>query len=347
MSIALGACFGPCTTFDGEAPRAAVEAGAADAEAGTVDPRAYLSLPDAVRVCSLVSRCPTLPYSIIISVGVPVFYEEFTACVDFLSTPIPPSRRGFELQRSVFRAIAEAEDGGTRNCNVALSLMPVELIAEPRTDPRCTPVGQGCSSSTTVIACGDSGVGTLTRCAPSRGGPSCVVPEGGALGECVEGECAGGGLPDTHCEGTVYTACDPRYSKTKSAFDCAWLGLTCGTRDFDAGRYPTCITDTSGDRPCNAFGQTRCNNDVVELCMAGAEYHLTTFDCGELALGCGGGGLQAPAYCIPTDAECVPTEKDMGSCDGSKVTLCLRGRRTQFDCASVGLQCDSTAKACL
>src|SRR5262249_22772969 len=153
------------------------------------------------------------PYSIILSIGVPVFPNEFGACVDFLSSPVAKSRLGFDKQQSVFRAIADAEDGGTRDCNVALSLLPIELLANGGQvpDPRCTQSRNGCLDSQTVIACGgDSGVGTLTRCAPTRGGPNCkvpVIPEAGVFGICFEEDCVGG-IPSSFCEnGTVYNGC--------------------------------------------------------------------------------------------------------------------------------------------
>src|SRR5881275_927490 len=70
VSLPLLAIPGPCTTFDGDSP-SAPDAGDDAADAAPT-PTSYLSLDDAVSVCSLVGRCQTLQYSIAVSLAISV-----------------------------------------------------------------------------------------------------------------------------------------------------------------------------------------------------------------------------------------------------------------------------------
>src|SRR5687767_8265748 len=140
VALPLLAIPGPCTTFDGESPSSpAIDAGPDTVDAPFADvvplgPQPYLSIEDAARACSLVARCPTLPISIGLSLGVPVAPDQFATCVHFLASPIPPSRLGFDLQRSVLAKIAAAKD-----CKEALAAAPIELLYGA--DPRCADAG--------------------------------------------------------------------------------------------------------------------------------------------------------------------------------------------------------------
>lgn len=336
---------GPCTTFDGDAPSAPDAGGSADVDASPTA-TTYLSLDDAIAVCSLVARCPTLQYSIALSVAIPVDQHQFPACVQTLAGQIPASRLGIDLQRGALAGVV-----GKKDCGEALAALPVELLAD---DPRCV-VGRACGSATTAVACNDSGtetLGTLNRCAPDLGGPSCSVVslpnDGGSYAVCSEGACTGTFVADAHCEGTVLKTCDPTYSKIKTTFDCAWLGLGCGQ---GAQGYATCVSPESSAK-CPGFNAADCAGDTMRYCVAAeAQPSWSTFACADVGATCRGGrfadGGGTPPICTPKDGECSPYDADMGACDGSRISLCVDGKRVSFDCATAQKQCDRTARACL
>ncbi len=341
VSLPLLAFPGPCTTFDGESPSepdAGVDVDAAPPDA------TYLSLADAVSVCVLVGRCPTLQYSIGLSLGIPLDQKELPACVQMLAGKIPSSRRGLELQRGALARIVSKKD-----CGEALETLPVELIA----DQRCN-IRRGCNNATEAVACDDSSgqlIGTINRCATDRGGPQCTTVtlpnDGGTYGVCSEGACTGTFVADAHCEGTKLVTCDPQFSKIKSTFDCAWVGLGCGKGSSD---YATCLSPEMSAK-CPGFGAADCFGDTMRYCISGdSQQSWSTFACAEVGASCEGGrfvdGGGVPPVCTPKDAECSPFDADIGACDASNVALCVDGKRLSFDCATLGKQCDRVAKGC-
>lgn len=345
----LFAIPGPCTTFDGDSPRAeGTDAGDAASDAGDAapsGPRPYLSVDDAVRVCALVERCPSLPYSIELSLGVAVQAGRFGACVHALASPVPSSRLGFELQRGVLAKVATA-----RTCQEALDATPTELLYGA--DPRC-PVGaqSGCHDPTHAVYCGDAGYGTYSSCFDGHGGGSCLeidVPDGGGkFGVCGTGPCDEA-VPESRCEGTVVFTCDPRQYKLATAFDCAWLGLACARV---ADTVFTCVTPGQSDLRCPAFGLAQCDGDVARLCSGGEVPRWSTFACGDIGATCAGGmsdnGAGPPPFCLRKGADCSPLDAELGACVGTTIDLCVDGSLRRFDCASVGKQCDPVARACL
>jgi hypothetical protein len=351
MSLPLFAIPGPCTTFDGTPAPAAPQADAGDAaasdagDAAPSGPRPYLSIADAVKVCSLVERCPSLPYSIGLSLAVPIVQGQFVTCVHTLASPVPPSRLGFELQRGVLARIAAA-----RTCQEALDATPTELLYGA--DPRCPAAGSpsGCRDGAHAVFCGDSGYGTYSTCVSGHGGASCLevdVPDGGGrFGVCGTGTCDQA-VPESRCEGTTVVTCDPRQYKLATAFDCAWLGLACGRV---ADTVFTCVTP-GGDQRCPGFPIATCNGDEMRFCVASDAPRWSTFECGEIGATCAGGmrqdGSGPPPFCLKKGAKCSPQDAELGGCAGSAIDLCVDGALTQFDCARVGKQCDRAARACL
>jgi hypothetical protein len=232
-------------------------------------------------------------------------------------------------------------------------VLPVELVAN---DARCNKVRHGCIDQSEAVACDDNGggniLGTVSRCAVDLGGPQCTnvsLPnDGGTFGVCSEGACTGTFVPDSHCEGTVLKTCDPTYSKIKTTYDCAWLGLKCGKGTTSSA---TCVSPTT-DAKCPGFGAADCSGDTARHCVATqSQQSWSTFACGEIGATCEGGRLSdgggSPPICTPKNAECSPYDPDMGACEGSHISLCVDGKRVSFDCATQQKQCDPNARACL
>jgi hypothetical protein len=343
FSLPALAIPGPCTTFNGDSP-APPDAGADVADAGVLG---YLVIDDAIAVCSLVAGCPTLPYSIGISLAVPVDSRYFGSCVQMLAGRIPPSRRGLELQRGVLQKIV-----GKRSCDEALAVLPVELLVD---DTRCN-VGNGCSNNA-AIACDDGGtgqkLGTLSRCAPGLGGPTCrsFPVDASAYALCAEGPCTAT-HSEAHCEADSLVTCDLA-NDFSLGFDCTWVGLGCGTADGGGFPYTTCLAPED-DARCPGFGASGCSGDSARYCVAvSSSPAWSRFACADVGASCVGGrfvdGGGTPAICspAPATADCSPYDPDVGTCAGTIVALCVDGQRTTYDCAKLGKRCDPGARACL
>jgi hypothetical protein len=345
LSLPALAIPGPCTTFDGDSPAPPdAAADAADADAGLTS---YLDFGDAIAVCSLVAKCPTLPYSIGLSLAIPLDSRYFGACMQMLAGRIPPSRRGLELQRGVLQQLV-----GKGTCNDALAAVPVELLAD---DTRCA-AGHACLSATEAVSCDDGGTGqtfgSLSRCAATLGGPKCLsfTVDGGTYALCAEGTCT-----DTHdeaqCNGSTLVTCS-RTNGFRYSFDCAWVGLGCGTADGGGFPYTTCLAP-DGDEACPGFNASDCLADSARYCVAvSASPAWSRFACADVGATCVGGRFAdggAPAICTPPPAssDCSPYDGDIGTCTDSTIALCVDGKRTDYDCATLGKQCDRNARACL
>ncbi len=350
LSLPLFAVPGPCTTFDDEVARSAppvvADAGAQDtsaADAPVIGPRAYLSLDDAVRACALVARCPTLPVSIGLSIAVPVAPDQLATCVHFLASPVSPTRLGFARQQGVLQRVAAAKD-----CKEALAAMPTELLYGA--DPRCNDAGSApssCWDETHVLYCGGDGFGVLYQCGDDRGGDKCLTystPDAGTGAACATRTCDAF-VPDAFCEnGSILRACDPRGSKLETVFDCAWQGLTCA---LTSPASPDCVG--AEDRtPCPRYGFAECSGDRVRFCTSGEPPQWSTFDCAAVGARCeGSGGDTQRPFCIHRSAKCSPLDASVGTCSGTRISLCVDGESVSFDCATVGKTCDPGAKACL
>jgi hypothetical protein len=348
FSLSLLSIPGPCTTFDGDSA-STPDAGddGADASDAAPAPSGYLTLDEAVSVCSLVVRCQTMQYSIGISLAIGVDARDFSACIQTLAGLVPPSRRGFALQQGALKKVAAETE-----CGNALAQLPVELLAQ---DPRCG-TGRGCYTPTSAVECSDSGaggelIGTLSRCAEGLGGPKCLAVQlpgdAGTAAVCAEGVCTSSTVTDYKCEGSVVHTCDPQYSTLEIKFDCAWVGLACGKglKGID-----TCVDPTSSDL-CPGFGASDCSGDTARYCVAGeSQQSWSRFACAEVGASCVGGRLidggGKPAICTPKNGECSPYAADIGACNGNVVSLCVDGKRMSYDCSKQGKQCDPGARGC-
>lgn len=331
-SLGIGAAAS-CTTFDGVSlpssdgggDTTTVDAPSSDAgvEAGPPPP-GYLSLADAVRVCSLVFQCPFLASSVLQSVAVPVDSLDYSLCVHWLAGPIPPDRVGFAVQAQTFACMAR----GT-TCQQAASCLAIEYFGP--TDPRCADAGPDAGES-----CQDDG-GTVLHCngdyalhcgaAYYAPGSQCMQGDDGTHWCSLNKSCS----TSTQCLGTLLDYCGAG-SNLHEAVNCAYDGYTCAIpRNKDSG-LPDCITGTLS-KPCNAAG-TSCAGGVVEVCDG---FDDSEFDCAAMGASCS--AENGPALCARSDDTCTPFDRDVNQCTGTAISLCVGGHKQTFDCATVGLTC--------
>jgi len=302
-----------CTVFDGLSVPAAMLAGPS-----------YLSLDQGARACSLVLRCPRLSEAIARSVGVPASAASFSTCLTWLAGPLPSNRFGIGAQQGLLACVSEAA-----GCEEALGCVFVEPLAAD--DARCVgAIGDVCGSD-----------GMLVDCASGLAG-RCPSPHWGAGSECrlglaSEGRCAlGGCLPEMsappRCTSGVYVRCDPA-TNLKVAQDCRTVGLTCpeGAEGADA----QCATE-DGVFPCDEPGATTCSPDGTRARACDGSL-ASEFDCASMGASCVED--EAGARCAAAGEACSPRDSGIDACEGSVISLCVAGRRSTLDCASLGLGC--------
>lgn len=317
-----GALLWSCTVFNGLTATQPGEGGGGAGGAGPAGP-SYLDLDAAVRACGHVLACPGLATSIAISIGVPADAESLSRCVSWLSGPIPEGRAGFDVQAQMLACVAAAPD-----CAGALGCAFVEVL-QPG-DARCAGVTADVCSGEELLDCGR---GVIERCDSVRYSPgtSCRLGLDG-IGQCSLAGC----LPATHgppaCEGNTLILCDVT-SRLRLAVSCTSLGLTCG--EDATGQSAICGVN-GAILPCDTAGEVTCSPDgtTVRVCTGQVASEI---DCAALGAACVAEG--ASARCAWPADECAPADADVDTCEGSVISLCVAGRRTAFDCASVGLAC--------
>lgn len=343
-----------CTAFSdlGGPNGAATEAGGPDGGGGDGDGGdglagpGMLSLPDAMKVCSLVARCFALGEAINASLRLAVVEPSTSLCLTELATTLEPKRPGRALTARVLQELA-----GATSCGAAGAMLSLEPIAAG--DPRCPDSGAAppdrCLDGMTAIHCLEPGgvpyAGFLRHCGrPSRtSDESCFAFDGGA-------ECAvGAGCTDPGCIGPVLDVCRPndavRLSHART--DCNVLGMQC-------------IVGSNSDIGCSTTDEKTRGRAVGDgrlgaFCegtrrVITSELYFATVDCAALGGTCEQRGLGAVCT-LPGDA-CSPLD-DVDTCTGTTLDACVGGRRVSFDCASIGKSCvassgaGSYAAACL
>lgn len=316
-----------CTTFDGVVAGTLDASVVADAGVDVVAdaPPAlptYLSAADAARVCSTVFKCQSLASSIVASIAVPIDPTNYSLCMDWLAGPVPSNRVGVAIQAGVFMCIAAAT-----TCRAAGECLPIENFAPG--DPRCTAGGADAGEK-----CADDG-GTVLRCADQYAlhcGSAYYAPGS----RCMQGVdkshwCALNANCTTasSCVGSLLDYCGSP-SNLHEGINCAASGYACGI-DPEAGS-PDCLTATRVEK-CAAVG-TDCAAESVAVCDG---YEISKFDCSALGGTCSKKG--GPARCVRANDACTPLDGTMNACAGSKISLCVGGASTSFDCATIGATC--------
>jgi hypothetical protein len=338
VALLLVAAAASCSVFNG---LTVPEAGAADDAAGTDDtsvdgaggpdvpmgactddfPGAYLSLLDGARVCSMLARCPALPFSLVASHAVPPGRSDvFSACMHWVSGPLPPTHVGINSQRTVLQCIAKANA-----CQDALNC--VALVSVAQNDPRCNadggPPPQLCLDPNTVLRCDypvifncpNEYFGAGAYCGPTA--------DGGA--DCITGMLPTGQTCGAFCASNIEKACE---ANDLFAVNCDSQGLTCGVAD---GGLTECVS--GGTVNCSA-GSIRCGGDTVWVCAAA--FFETPYECAAEGEGCVGGDFPR---CTPKTPDCTPEDSDINVCNGSTLSVCVDGRHRCVDCAAIGQSC--------
>ncbi len=318
-----------CTAFEGLEPSSggAASSGGSTSEssggAGGAAPRSLLPLLDAVNVCSLISRCPTLGGSILLSTGLPLTQTDanalptvrnFSSCIDWLSAPLEVGHPGFGGLRDLLVDVATA----TR-CEDADALLP----RVKSTAAACSR-GTECSDAATAIECPEA---VLSHC--GRGlfapGSTCLLKSQAA---CAVGECAG--APVLCDEPYVFRCVDG----LREGLDCSLYGLSC-----EPGLG--CI-GTVGTATCETVGEQLCSGDAnsLRVCagsLGGDGPTSAEFDCASMGRTCLTEGLAV--RCAASKESCSSYDPDRNVCTGDRISLCVSGEPLDFDCGSVGKSC--------
>ncbi len=301
-------------------------------DAGPVLPT-FLSLDDAARVCARLDKCPVLGKSITYSVAVALDPVNYSLCMDTLAGPIPSTHVGTALQSATLGCVAK----GT-TCITAAACLSQEFL--DTTDTRCNkiPKDAGADANPGAYQYCDTDAQALVRCDPQYTfdilhcatgffGPAAtcqLTPDGTRT--CVSGvDC-----PTTACAGNNLNYCSA--SGVHVVTNCASLGQVCGKDvTIDGGDFECLTSDRL--KTCTAAGSD-CDNRIVSICDG---FDRAEFDCQSLGGTCTKSA--GTARCQRPSDECVPEDPKINVCTGTKISLCVGGKSTTYDCASVGLGC--------
>jgi hypothetical protein len=236
--------------------------------------------------------------------------EAFEAILS--QSPSSPELKVAKSNLDCVRAASTCDQ--VRACNQPTSAQLA--ICQDRTEDTC--------SGNVMVLCGSGNRITAVDCAKS--GLVCGASEYGAA--CGLASCD----PTTtqpRCEGNRLITCD-EYADVLTGDDCAIEGRTCGSN-------PLGETACVGSKACNpATATTHCDGNAIVHCDAGTEART---DCAAV-LGdewtCRVQTLETGTWtrCVPVAQECTVGEGE--SCGSGVVTYCHAGRKTTFDCRSLG-----------
>jgi hypothetical protein len=346
LVVVFAAASAGCTTFVGaelrredddatstsSASTGAGGEGGAGGGATANDPDAYLPVVDAAELCAMAGECPLFAASLVASIGVPIMAVRaaapqrltlsYSACLDWLASPLAEGRIGFETQRELLYDVLPS------GCSGGLELLPIEAFGGG--DPRCEGVsGQSCDGDR-LVDC-DAGLALACRAPPYSVATTCIETGEGTATCGIPSPCDG--APPS-CDGTYSVTCT---ADVLSAFDCATIGLGCsdatpGACGGESGAA-SCAVDAFGDEACTPDGER------ATLCLGGA---VGETDCDAAGLSCVDDG--ATARCGDPDAEasgerCRPYDPDVDVCAGDVLHACIGGARVDVDCASFGRKC--------
>ncbi|HKO46579.1 MAG TPA: hypothetical protein VJV79_02580 [Polyangiaceae bacterium] len=167
--------------------------------------------------------------------------------------------------------------------------------------------------------------------------------------------CGGTQATGTRCQGNLAINCG-NYAGDDRFFDCAALGGTCGTLNYENVLFADCKMDIAPDSCvglpsseaqnfCHSGGGT--TDDLRYFCWEGQAFGSS---CSSLAScidtpeqGTGGASAVGNAQCFYDTDRCQGP--DSVSCSGDVATVCSGGSQFKYNCGSVGLSCDISAGA--
>lgn len=330
-----------CTAFDdvpapgarGSSDDASTE-GATDAAA--LDARfapGLLSLGEAAQLCSIIARCDDLGAAITAALRIPVYEPSYSLCLTELSTSFEPKRPGKDATRQYLKEITAAP-----SCEAARAMLALEAV--PAGDPRCTYDGGGpraeCLDPLTAITCEGPGLrGRIRHCGKPNhtAGETCVTFDGGV--DCALAQ----GCADPACIGPILSTCRPSDKQRlfRTSTDCNMLGMQCFVGpDGNIG----CSTDEVATRArSDGFLGAECDGTKR---ITASEFYFGETDCAALGGTCISGAVSAT--CAFPDDECSPFAATADTCAGTVFRGCVAGKKTSFDCASIGKSCVLASK---
>ena len=330
-----GVVAAACTAFDFPAPSstappssdAAPEATLSDATADTGAPASYLDTDDAARLCALLFQCPHLADAIALSIALPVDLPSsplgFSACMDWVAGPIDPGRLGLVQQRALLSGVASAS-----TCAAAGAALPVQPADA---GPTC---GLTCADPSELASCMPEGGTYVLPCAPPYFGQSgaCFPYDAGAL--CVStGACPAGLSCST--DHTTLLDCLPPSNASFVSYDCTLTARTCAPL---AKSGADCVLPTHSAAPCPLHDRRDACDGTSVLACAGGLTAQTEFDCTAVGRSCAVSSA-GDARCVGTADTCTPFDADQNQCSGTKITVCIAGAPSSFDCATIGKSC--------
>jgi hypothetical protein len=282
--------------------------------------KGFLSLEEAVRLCSKVQTCPTLGYSVGYSLLVPINTKSYSACIDVLTAPLPQNQLGVAQQAQALACAAQAS-----SCPAAAGCLPYEYV-EPN-DPRCQGADGGangnCSPDNSAVY--DCFYNRVIHCNNPYfyPGSSCLPDSNGVYQCAASATCSTGAT----CKGSVVTFCST--GNVAYGTDCAYWGASCG-KDQASGSQ-NCILN--GITPTCTNDSVQCVSNRVRTCFG---KFFSEIDCVSMGGKCDPDPI--PHCTHPSDV-CKQTDPDVAVCDGDTIQLCLAGKPQSYDCASIGLSC--------
>lgn len=309
-----------CPSLDGFTGKQAADGGPSGS--------GYLSLGEAVKLCSQLQICPKLGDSIVFSLLIPLQDVAFPICVDRLTGPLPPGRPGVAQQAQSLSCAAKAT-----SCATAAGCFPYESV-QP-SDPRCQGFDGGTTDGGTATgACSPDGK-SVYNCQYNQivhcdhpyfyPGSTCLVDPTGVPRCAVAQSCT---ATQTTCSGSVVQYCGA-VSNFVYGEDCSFWGATCG--NDQSANVQDCILN--GLTPFCSTDDVQCISNRLRTCSGG---FFSEYDC--LALG--GTCESAPApHCVLAGPKCKHGDPNLDKCSGNQLPVCLAGQPKTLDCTSFGLAC--------
>jgi hypothetical protein len=338
LAFAAIAAGGGCTTFDFPAPSAATDASmqASDAspspdsgaDAGPGASVSFLGMDDAIRLCAQIFRCSRLAEAIELSLALPINTPGsplgFSACMDWMASPVDPSRPGLAVQQGILQSVARAA-----SCSDAEGALPVLPV---RTDAACA---AGCAATSELTVCGSGGGAFVASCAPPYFGQSgdCVSSDAGTV-NCVSlGSCtAGASCTDSSTLRECYAPAHASFTE----YDCALSGRQCATA---TGAVAACVVPGKLAPPCAAKeARDSCDADSVLHC-AGGLMAQTEIKCGAVGGSCTTSNPAGVARCVFPGARCTPLDTTSNQCTGDAISVCIAGVPQTVDCTTIYAHC--------
>ncbi len=314
---------------------AGLDATTADAEGG-VDLSgfpSYLSVDDAVRLCSRTFDCPQLSETIRYSMGIAYQPGNFSQCVDTFSGPLPQELAQFlPPQEKLFSCLLAAT-----TCQGELACFPYEIVGPG--DPRCLDDAGNLSvdvcTGNDQVNCDQAEGGVIAHCS-STGFPDASYCDD-EVQDCIT--TATCDVTKFGCSGTVLTGCDVDPNDGGDygnwGLDCAIYGQSCRPMGVNSDCYTGSVEGSGCAQGSPLASCPAAFNNTLEVCTYDS---INLINCSELGATCT--QLQSFAYCALGGSSCSPFDANVNTCDGSgNIKLCVRGQPLTYSCSKAGLTC--------